>query len=284
MRLRTLPLSVAGIIVGNMASYNTETFSWTITTLALLTVLALQTVSNLANELGDTIKHADAQDRQGPKRGIQTGKVTKREIATLIVIFSALSAAAGLALIAVSLGGLFTLQSIIFVAFGALCIAAAIYYTLGKKPYGYMCLGDISVFLFFGLMSVLGVYYLQCKIIELYMLLPATSIGALSVAVLNVNNMRDMPSDLRANKRTLALCMGMRGARIYQATLIIVTIITWGLFAGWKIIIPFVPIWGYHVYKCFITSGSALDKQLPLVSLTTMTLAIVYAISVLFIS
>ena len=282
MRLRTLPLSVAGIVVGSMASYGAETFSWSIMVLAVFTVLALQTVSNLANELGDALKLADSHDRQGPKHGILAGKVTKKEIAILIGFFTAISIIAGLSLIAVSFGGLFTIKSISFIAFGALCIVAAVGYTLGKKPYGYMRLGDVAVFIFFGLMSVMGANYLQCKTLESSMLLPAISIGALSVAVLNINNMRDMQSDERAKKLTIALWLGARGARIYQSALILVAVVSWGMFDGWWIAF-FIPIFGYHVYKCFTMQGKELDSQLPLISFTTIAITAIYtAITVIY--
>ncbi len=274
-RLRTLPLSMAGIIVGSMAAYGNASFSWVTMVLALSTVIALQIVSNLANELGDAITEADSDDRQGPKFGIQAGTVSRKEVMGLILVFSFLAMLSGACLVGYALGGLINWVSVSFLALGGLCIVAAVKYTLGKRPYGYRMGGDAAVFVFFGLLSVLGSYYLQVHTLTLGVLLPAVSMGTLSVGVLNVNNMRDMESDRRVNKLTLASWMGIKWARVYHVSLIVVALVTWVAFDGWWILV-LSPLYAWHLYMCLTREGKALDVQLPLLVLSTFGVAVVY--------
>ena len=219
-RLRTLPLSVSGIIVGSMYSLRatdsvdtpTEVFSWTIFGLALLTTLGLQILSNFANDYGDGVKGTDNEDRVGPKRAIQSGVITPQSMKKALVITSMLTLISAIALIYVAFGESNLLYSLFFLVLGIVAIISAIRYTVGNSAYGYKGFGDIFVFVFFGLVSTLGVDFLYSKQLDSLLILPAIAIGLLSVAVLNLNNMRDQVSDAKAGKNTIVVKMGAEGS------------------------------------------------------------------------
>lgn len=226
-RLRTLPLSMSGIILGSfIAKWRiTEqggTWDWKIFALAILVTLLFQILSNFANDYGDGIKGTD-KNRIGEaeQRAVASGKITANQMKNAVILFAILSCIATFALLYFAF---FTVQLMkefyIFVGLGIACILAAIGYTVGKKPYGYMGLGDIFVFIFFGLVSVCGSYFLFTKNFDLDMLLPATAVGMLSAAVLNLNNMRDIESDALSGKNTLALRLGFKKAMVYEVILL----------------------------------------------------------------
>ena len=220
MRLRTLPLSLSGVILGvTLAADKADVSPWT-AALIFLTTVCLQILTNLSNELGDTISGTDSADRQGPQYALGSGEMTIGDIKKLILMFIGLCVISGLAMIQVSFGSLFKTESICLEVLGAAAIVGAMKYTLGKNPYGYRGLGDVFVFIFFGLVSVLGGYYVAARELPpLIMLLPASAIGCFSVGVLNVNNIRDMKTDA-VNRVTVAIKLGMKGARIYQTILV----------------------------------------------------------------
>ena len=199
-RVRTLPLSVSGILVGSFYAMSQGIFNWKIVILALSTTLGLQILSNFANDYGDGVKGTDNEDRIGPKRAIQSGLITPGEMRYAIFITAFLTLVSAMLLIYVSFKGKYFLYSIIFFVLGILAIASAIRYTVGKNPYGYRGLGDVFVFTFFGLVSTFGVYFMFAKQIDWLLFLPATAIGLLSVGVLNLNNMRDEESDRKSGK------------------------------------------------------------------------------------
>ncbi|MBJ7428481.1 MAG: 1,4-dihydroxy-2-naphthoate octaprenyltransferase [Bacteroidia bacterium] len=196
-RLRTLMLSLACILMGVfLAKIFSKNVSTVTVILTLLTALFLQILSNLANDYGDSKHGADHDGRKGPKRAVQSGKITADQMLVGIKIFVVLSLITGIALLyscmqVIGINGVITLFII-----GIAAIIAAIAYTNGKRPYGYMGLGDISVFIFFGLIAVCGTYYLLVGTINALIFLPATSCGLFSVGVLNLNNMRDIDSDI----------------------------------------------------------------------------------------
>ena len=195
MRLRTLPLSVSGIILAScFAEYNGY-FNWKICVLAIITTLSLQILSNLANDYGDGIKGTDNNQRIGPERAIQTGKISPDQMFNAIRINILISIVLAFVLIYTSFGVKHFLLTMIFFALGITSIIAAIRYTIGSNAYGYRGLGDIFVFIFFGLVSVIGSYVLFAKTIDHVVFLPACTIGLLSMGVLNLNNMRDLVSD-----------------------------------------------------------------------------------------
>ena len=227
-RLRTLPLAFSSIITGSFIAYH-HGFSWSVLTLAIVTTLLLQVLSNLANDYGDSEKGTDNEDRIGPKRAVQSGILSFTEIKRAIIFCSILCLVSGSALIHLALGDQ-SLSALIFFAIGLSAIAAAIKYTVGKGAYGYFGMGDIFVLLFFGLVGVGGSYYLQSHEFHMSILLPGITIGCFASGVLNLNNMRDRISDQKAGKNTIVVKMGAHNAKIYHTALIIL---------GWLSIIAF---------------------------------------------
>lgn len=281
MRLRTLPLSLSGVILGvTLAADKTDVSPWT-AALIFLTTVCLQILSNLSNELGDTLNGTDSADRQGPKYALGSGDMTIGDIKKLILMFIGLCVISGLAMIQVSFGSLFKTESICLEALGAAAIVGAMKYTLGKNPYGYRGLGDVFVFIFFGLVSVLGGYYVAARELpSLIMLLPASAIGCFSVGVLNVNNIRDMKTDA-VNRVTVAIKLGMKGARIYQTilvtlgwALILVFCAVYDFAPGHYIFIITLPLYIKHLQGVWIRSERALDPMLPMLVISTFFLSI----------
>lgn len=281
MRLRTLPLSLAGVILGvTLAADKTDVSPWT-AALIFLTTVCLQILSNLSNELGDTLSGTDSADRQGPKYALGSGDMTIGDIKKLILMFIVLCVISGLAMIQVSFGSLFQTESICLEALGAAAIVGAMKYTLGKNPYGYKGLGDVFVFIFFGLVSVLGGYYVAARELPpLIMLLPASAIGCFSVGVLNVNNIRDMKTDA-VNRVTVAIKLGMKGARIYQTilvtlgwALILVFCAVYDFAPGHYIFIITLPLYIKHLQGVWTRSERALDPMLPMLVISTFFLSI----------
>ncbi len=219
LRLRTLPLAAASIILGAGLATHAQIFDLLIFSLSLSTALLLQILSNLANDYGDAIRGADNAQRVGPLRAMQTGVITPGNMKAAIILTTLLVSVSGISLLVVSLGQDLT-SWLVFLFLGLLAIIAAITYTMGKLPYGYRALGDFAVFLFFGLLGVLGSYYLYGLTFSWPLLLPATSIGLLSSAVLNINNMRDIYTDKQSRKTTLAVLWGRKNAFIYHLALI----------------------------------------------------------------
>lgn len=213
-RLRTLPLALASIGMGSFLAASHQLFQWEIFILASLTTIFLQILSNLANDYGDSIHGADSIDRKGPSRAVQSGKITKIQMWTAILIFAILSFASGLTLLLLAIDSWQTF--FVFLSLGVLSIIAAITYTAGKKPYGYAGLGDISVLIFFGWVAVMGTFYLHTYLIVWEVLLPATSCGLFAAAVLNVNNIRDIESDKKAGKKSIPVRLGRSKAIYYH--------------------------------------------------------------------
>ena len=220
LRLRTLPLAAASIILAAGLALHAQIFDGIVFSLSLLTALLLQILSNLANDYGDALSGADNKTRVGPKRAMQTGLITQAAMKKAIILTTALCFISGFSLLSVALGD--DLYSwLLFLCFGLLAVSAAISYTMGKLSYGYRALGDLSVFIFFGLLGVLGSYYLYELTFNFYLLLPASCIALLSVAVLNINNMRDMYTDQAAGKTTLVVLWGRKNAFIYHLFLVL---------------------------------------------------------------
>ncbi|MFT6927945.1 MAG: 1,4-dihydroxy-2-naphthoate octaprenyltransferase [Psychromonas sp.] len=220
LRLRTLPLAAASIILGAGLAIQAQIFDLLIFSLSLMTALLLQILSNLANDYGDANSGADNVQRVGPARAMQSGAISQKSMKMAILLTTLLVSVSGITLLVVALGSNATSWAI-FLLLGLLAIIAAITYTMGKLPYGYRAMGDFSVFLFFGLLGVVGSYYLYALTLSWPLLLPATSVGLLSAAVLNINNMRDMYTDKEANKTTLVVLWGRKNAFIYHLVLII---------------------------------------------------------------
>lgn len=236
LRLRTLPLAFASILTGSALAWWQGTFSLPVALLCFLTSGLLQVLSNLANDYGDAVKGSDSSARLGPLRGIQKGTITLTQLRTAIVITTCMALVCGIALISTACKTLNDIFS--FLLLGALAIVAAIAYTVGKKPYGYLGLGDLSVLIFFGWLGVSGSFYLQSHQVAPLVLLPATACGLLAAAVLNINNLRDIETDRQCGKMTLAVRLGAANARRYHVLLLSGALICFALFAwagrpGW---------------------------------------------------
>ncbi len=214
-RLRTLPLALASIGMGAFLAAASGAFNALVFGLCALTTILLQVLSNLANDYGDSIHGADSVEREGPSRAVQSGVISQKAMKQAIIIFVLLSLASGIGLIYVAFGWL-TFNFLLFLGIGALAIIAAITYTAGHKPYGYAGLGDISVLVFFGFLAVMGSAYLYEGKLNWDYLLPAISIGFFSVAVLNVNNIRDIESDVKAGKKSIPVRLGRAAAVRYH--------------------------------------------------------------------
>ena len=214
-RLRTLPLALSCIGMGGFLAASQSKFNGLIFTLCCTTTIFLQVLSNLANDYGDTINGADHAERIGPQRAVQSGAISAVQMKLAMVVFILLSLVSGISLLIVSFG--LNLKAIVFfLGLGLLSIVAAIAYTVGKKPYGYMGLGDLSVFIFFGLVGVLGSQYLFTKALSITQVLPALSCGFFSIAVLNINNIRDIESDRTAGKYSIPVRIGKAKATQYH--------------------------------------------------------------------
>ena len=233
-RLRTLPLSVSGIIVGSFYALSvateevltpTQVFSWSVFSLLLLTTIGLQILSNFANDYGDGIKGTDNEDRIGPKRAIQSGVISPKQMKRAIVITAVLTFLSAISLIYNAFHFKYFYYSIIFLALGIMAIASAIRYTVGKGAYGYKGYGDVFVFVFFGLVSTFGSYFMFAKEFNWLLLLPSSAIGLLSVGVLNLNNMRDEWSDKKAGKNTIVVKIGGENAKKYHYVLVVLAMI-----------------------------------------------------------
>lgn len=236
-RPKTLPLALVSILTGSVLAYSTHQFSWMIAILAFLTATLLQILSNLANDYGDAVKGTDNDKRLGPMRAIQSGAVTQADMKQAIVINIVLTMLVGLALVFYALD---SLQSILaFIGLGVLAIVAAIAYTVGNKPYGYVGLGDVSVFIFFGLLGVAGTFFLHTGIVAPLLVLPAIGCGLLAVAVLNINNMRDIENDEECGKRTVAVRLGQKNAKHYHTMLLAGAVVA---FIVYLLLQP-VPVW-----------------------------------------
>jgi 1,4-dihydroxy-2-naphthoate octaprenyltransferase len=226
MRLRTLPLAVSSTLAGSFVAIADKKYEAVIIALAILTTLLLQILSNLANDLGDSLKGTDNQNRVGPQRAVQSGEISVKEMIRGVAVVSFLTLLSGISLIFTGLGS-FSWEVLFFLALGVVSIIAALKYTLGKSAYGYRGLGDLFVFIFFGLLGVLGTYYLNAKELHASVWLMAASVGFLSTGVLNLNNMRDIENDKASGKMTVAVNLGKSRARLYH-----ILLITIGLIAG----------------------------------------------------
>lgn len=284
-RLRTLPLSVSGILLGTLFAYSEGKYDNRIFLLAITTTLCLQILSNLANELGDALKGTDNNNRLGPTRSIQAGLLTHNDFRHLIAGFVILSLLSGTSLVVLSFRNLFCYKSLLLLLTGGVAILAALKYTLGKNPYGYRGLGDLFVFLFFGLLSTLGAYFLMTHTLSTTLLLPACSLGLLCAAVLNVNNIRDMENDKICDKYTLPVKIGEKNACIYHTCLItgalsgniIYTALTYN---GISAFLPLLtlPLFLIHLRTMWTNSGKKLDSQLKFLSLTTLAFSLLWGI------
>jgi 1,4-dihydroxy-2-naphthoate octaprenyltransferase len=289
MRLRTLPLALSCIITGSALTFaNHHYFNINIFILACITTICLQVLSNLANDYGDSKKGTDNEKRIGPLRAVQSGEISLDAMKNGVIIASILSFISGLALLYVAFGWQYMIYTLLFIVIGVGAIIAAIKYTVGKNPYGYNALGDLFVFLFFGIVGVIGVSFLYIKGFRILFLLPAFTIGGLSAGVLNLNNMRDIENDTASNKITIAIKLGLQNAKIYQVILVLFSLLSLVAFTllverpmitSWVYLLAF-PLFLFHCVKVLKTNvHKDFNPMLPMLAMSTFLLSILFFMS-----
>ncbi|NPA37052.1 MAG: 1,4-dihydroxy-2-naphthoate polyprenyltransferase [Chlorobi bacterium] len=288
-RLRTLPLSLSTIFTGSFLAYFYGYFRIDVLLWASLTTLFLQILSNLANDYGDYVSGADGKHRKGPDRMMQSGRITAEAMKKAIAVFAVLSFLSGITLLYVTFRGRVSLLFVMFVLLGIGAIAAAMKYTMGKNPYGYRGLGDLFVFIFFGLVGVAGTYFLHSLSLNVYIWLPAVSVGLLSSGVLNVNNIRDEESDRVSGKNTLVVMMGGKKARIYHIVLVNAAVILLVIFtllqfrSSWQFLFLLtLPLFFKHlsvVVKNY--DNSKLDPELKRLALLTFFTVLLFGLGMM---
>lgn len=298
-RLRTLPLSVSGIVIGSFFALSrptdevltpTQVFNWNTFGLLLLTTIGLQVLSNFANDYGDGIKGTDNDDRVGPKRAIQKGVITPFAMKNAIVITAVLTFISAISLIYNAFQFKYFYYSVLFLTLGIMAIASAIRYTVGNNAYGYRGYGDVFVFVFFGLVSTFGSYFMFAKELSFLLLLPSVAIGFLSVGVLNLNNMRDEESDRKAGKNTVVVQKGGAWAKQYHYFLVISAMVLVVAFAflnnfnfdQYIFVAAYFPLAGHLIRVRKNRNPKLLDPELKKLALSTFFLSILLALSLIF--
>lgn len=285
-RLRTLPLALSSILMGCFLAAAHGKFSWTIAILSITTTILLQVLSNFANDYGDAVNGKDTEARQGPKRAVQSGAITPEAMKKAVILFSLLSLISGIGLLYEALKDATWHTFVAFLGLGILAIIAAITYTAGKRPYGYVGLGDLSVLIFFGWVGVLGVYYLHTQTLDWTLLLPATSCGLFAVGVLNINNIRDIESDTLTGKRSVPVRIGREKAVIYHWSLLGIGMLCSVLYLAfqsatlvqWLFVLSF-PLFirnGWAVSH--LTNPRELDPYLKQMALSTLLFVLLFGI------
>ncbi|MFK7952660.1 MAG: 1,4-dihydroxy-2-naphthoate polyprenyltransferase [Ekhidna sp.] len=283
-RLRTLPLAFSSILVGTALVYNRGGINLAIFGLTLLTAIFLQILSNLANDYGDAVSGVDSADRDGPKRMVQSGAITKEAMKRGLIISSILTFVSGLGLLYLSFPENWK-YALIFLVIGLVAIAAAIKYTMGKNPYGYAGFGDLFVFLFFGIVAVVGTYFLQTESINWLIFLPASALGLFAVGVLNVNNIRDIESDELSGKHSIPVRIGkekaityhswlLNGAMVLTSAYVLLTYDSW-----WDLLFILVnPLLFKNINAVKTKPATELDPYLKQMALSTLLFAVLFAI------
>lgn len=297
-RLRTLPLSISGILVGSLYALSaptenvltpTQVFDWLIFVLALLTTVSFQVLSNFANDYGDGVKGTDA-NRIGEKRMVASGIISSAQMKNAVIVTALISLLLAMSLIYVAFGKENFIYAITFLALGVASIIAAIKYTVGSNAYGYSGLGDVFVFIFFGLVSVLGSNFLYTKELHLLLLLPAIAIGMLSTAVLNLNNMRDEETDKKVDKNTLVVKMGGKWARNYHFFLVggaMILVVVFAILSKFRwdqyaFVVAFFPLLSHLKTVKNTSDNRALDPQLKKLALSTFLLSLILSMVLIF--
>ena len=288
-RPKTLPLALASIFTGSALGYwaNPQGFNGLVMALCLLTTILLQVLSNFANDYGDHQKGSDTEERIGPLRGIQKGAISAKELKWGLILMVVASFLSGSFLIGIAYENLSDLLA--FAGLGILAMVAAITYTVGAKPYGYMGLGDISVLVFFGLLGVGGTYYLQTHSIDSHIILPAIGSGLLASAVLNINNLRDIEQDAKAGKNTLAVRLGAYKGRVYHCILLSVAALCYLAFAlataiSWSnyLFVLAMPLLAKHAIFVYLSQQpSELRPMLAQMSMISLLINILFSLGLL---
>ncbi|HER40805.1 MAG TPA: 1,4-dihydroxy-2-naphthoate octaprenyltransferase [Salinimicrobium catena] len=285
-RLRTLPLSISGILVGSSIAVAQDEFHSVIFSLALATTLGLQILSNFANDYGDFVKGTDNHERVGPQRTLQSGLITKGEMFWGMVSTAVVTFLFALALIYIAFGSENIFYVLLFLLLGIAAIVAAVKYTVGDSAYGYRGLGDVFVFLFFGVVGVYGCYFLYSMDWDWEVLLPSFTVGLLSAGVLNLNNMRDRAADERAGKNTLVVKMGAVKAKKYHYFLLIAAVFSIVMFSALTFtgiddllyFFAFIPLLKHLQRVMENTNPELLDPELKKLALSTFLLAVLFGL------
>ena len=280
-RLRTLPLSISGIIVGSFLAVSSGFFDWHIFILSIFTTIGFQVISNFANDYGDGIKGTDTI-RIGEERMVSSGKISPKQMKLAIIYTSILTIIIAVMLIYKAFGSSNFGYSLLFFCLGIISVIAAVKYTIGGSAYGYSGFGDLFVFVFFGLLSVLGSYFLYTKQVHFTNLLPALSIGLLSTAVLNLNNMRDRENDKKSCKKTIVVKIGGKAAKRYHYSLLVMSfifavsyvIITYSKPVQFIFLLAYIPLCVHSVFVYNNNEEYKLDGELKKVALSTFLFAI----------
>jgi len=285
-RLRTLPLSLAGIVLAGFLAAYYKPFDAVILILSIITAALFQILSNFANDYGDGVKGTDNENRIGPERAIQSGEITPAQMKKAMYITALLSFVSAVVLVTYSFGMDKLMYISVYLVLGIAAIVAAIKYTVGNKAYGYYGLGDVFVLIFFGLVSVLGGTYLYTKSLDISLLFPAFSIGMLSMAVLNLNNMRDIESDINSQKNTLAVKLGLSGAKKYHIVLIILPFFFSQAYIfhhlhslwQWLFVIPYLFLFLHLMKVIQIHKPKDFDPELKKVAIFTLLYAVFFGL------
>jgi len=280
MRLKTLPLALSGALIGNFIALaeNKNGFNYLVFSLCITTAVLIQILSNFANDYGDFTNGADTDERTD--RLLTTGDISLKQMKFAVYLVGALTLIFGILLLFFAFG-IYSVSFWLMLALGVAGIFSAYFYTAGKKPYGYYGLGDLFVFVFFGLVSVLGAYFLQTQTINLGIVALAVAIGLLSVGVLNVNNIRDINSDKMKGKNTLPVKMGKSNALIYHFAILFLSILLIMAFYFYENqavpylrILMFLALLGIHfVFIKKAATRMDYNKQLKYLSLSTLFMA-----------
>jgi 1,4-dihydroxy-2-naphthoate octaprenyltransferase len=279
-------LAVASIILGSFLAASHDVFNWAISLLCVLTAVFLQILSNLANDYGDSVHGADHGQREGPQRAVQSGIVTAVEMKRAMGLFATLSAITGLLLIFIAFEPSQLPMVLLFIVLGGGAVAAAVLYTAGSNPYGYVGLGDLFVLIFFGWVGTMGTYFLQAQSLDWMIFLPATAVGFLSVGVLNVNNIRDIKSDAQAGKYSIPVRVGPEKARQYHwfllgtAVLCATIYVLLNFTSGWQFLyaLSLPLLWKNGTAVSRTDDPVKLNPMLKQLSLSTLVFVITFGI------
>jgi 1,4-dihydroxy-2-naphthoate octaprenyltransferase len=288
-RLKTLPLALSNTILGSCLAAAAGGFHWSVFALAASTTVLLQILSNMANDYGDFVNGKDTVERIGPKRMVQSGEISRQSMLKGIIVIGILCSISGVSLIWIGTQGIDFSNLLIFGILGIAAITAAIKYTVGKNPYGYRGLGDIFVFIFFGLVGVIGTYFMHTQTFHWDLLLPASALGFLSTGVLNMNNMRDYEADFNARKHTIVVAIGLKNATWYHFFLVvgaltfavIFTLIHYQSLWQWLFIFS-IPLFILNLKKVFTYQDAIqLYPELGRLSLATLIFTLTFGIGIL---
>ncbi len=289
-RLRTLPLSLSGIFMGSIFAFNTNNFQWDVFIMALLVAALLQVLSNFANDYGDGVRGTD-KNKKGEARMVASGIISPKQMKNAVYLLLFITCFCGIVLLLLAFGKNNILPLLFGLFMGGCSILAAIYYTIGKNPYGYKGWGDFFVFLFFGWVAVIGANFLQTKEIFIALFLPASAIGFFSAAVLNLNNLRDYETDLIAKKRTLVTLLSISKAKIYHTFLLLFPFVLMGIFLfisnktnlyNFTFLILLIPSI-IHLKKVWtISDTTLLDSELKKIGILTFLFSLLSSLPFVF--